>query len=258
MSRHIWLVAGTTEGRHLAESLAGDARVQVYATVATDYGASLLPSADNIHVFQARLTGEQMQQFMGEHQIDLVLDATHPYAQMVTEAVQKACRRAQVKYWRLLRPADDCSGCITVPNFEEAVELLSHTEGGIFLTTGSKNLSDFQHLPDYQQRVTLRILPLPASLQKAMDCGYERSHIICMQGPFAEDLNQAMFRTYQTKYVVSKDSGAAGGFPEKLAAAQAVGAKMIVIARKQETGSSYAKTAAQLQRYLEGETDVKG
>ena len=44
-----------------------------------------------------------------------------------------------------------------------------------------------------------------------------------MQGPFSKELNQAMLEQYQCKYLVTKDSGKAGGFLEKIQAAEALG-----------------------------------
>jgi precorrin-6x reductase len=67
-------------------------------------------------------------------------------------------------------------------------------EGNIFLTTGSNNLDYFTKLADYQNRVTVRILPMQNSLEKALQLGYKPTNIICMQGPFTEEeLNTAMF-----------------------------------------------------------------
>lgn len=51
---------------------------------------------------------------------------------------------------------------------EEAVELLSHREGNILATTGSKEAAKYTRLPDYQERVFLRVLSLP---KVALQCG---------------------------------------------------------------------------------------
>ena len=52
-----------------------------------------------------------------------------------------------------------------------------------------------------------------------------------MQGPFSMELNQAMLAQYQCKYLVTKDSGKAGGFLEKIQAAEACGATVVIIGR---------------------------
>lgn len=85
-----------------------------------------------------------------------MIDATHPYATIVTSTVQKACKETGCEYLRLVRPAaEEHKNCIIVQDFNEAVELLSHTEGNIFLTTGSKTLQEFTSVPDYKERIAL-------------------------------------------------------------------------------------------------------
>ena len=246
MKRKVWLIAGTIEGRKIADALAA-MQVDVYVSVATAYGASLYPDNPYIHVQTKRMTFDDMCLFLQEVQPELVLDSTHPYALVVTETVQKACKSKGYPYKRMLRPASPHPGCILVKDFPEAIEVLSGTEGPVFLTTGSKNLIDFTRLPDYAERITCRILPLRDSLDNALTLGYKPSQIICMQGPFAKDLNIAMFRRCGAKYIVSKDSGKAGGFEDKLEAAAEVGAQLILIDRNPETGENLEQVLAELK-----------
>lgn len=91
MKRKVWLIAGTIEGRKIADALAA-LQVDVYVSVATAYGASLYPENPFIHVQTKRMTFADMCAFLREVQPDLVLDSTHPYAVVVTETIQKACR----------------------------------------------------------------------------------------------------------------------------------------------------------------------
>ena len=120
---------------------------------------------------------------------------------------------------------------------EGAVEFLAGTQGNILLTTGSKDLKTFTQVPDYQTRLYVRVLPSLESLSAALDLGYPAAHVICMQGPFPEKLNAALLEAVDAKILVTKDTGKAGGFSEKAAAAKAVGAQLLVIRRPtQETG----------------------
>lgn len=68
-----------------------------------------------------------------------------------------------------------------------------------------------------------------------------------MQGPFSEELNLAMLRQIRARWLVTKASGAAGGFQEKLAAARRAGARVVVIRRpREETGLSLRELAEKL------------
>ena len=126
MKRKVWLIAGTIEGRKIADALAA-LQVDVFVSVATAYGASLYPDNPYIHVLTKRMTFEDMCGFLREVQPDLVLDSTHPYAVVVTETIQEACRETGYPYKRMLRPASRHPGCITVKDFAEAIEILSDT-----------------------------------------------------------------------------------------------------------------------------------
>ena len=69
--------------------------------------------------------------------------------------------------------------------------------------------------------------------------GFEGKNLIAMQGPFSKELNAAMLRQYDCRYLVTKDSGKAGGFEEKIQAATECGAIPVIIGRPvQEKGIS--------------------
>ena len=243
----IWLIGGTSEGRALIKALA-NFDIELFVSVATDYGAELIEKQDNLTVMAERMNLEKMREFIREHRPVCVVDATHPYAAIVTATVQEACALENTKYLRLLRPVSEAGDAITVHDFSEAVELLNHVDGNIFLTTGSKNLKDFTAVENYQERIALRVLPMESSLQSAVELGYKPSNIVCMQGPFSKEMNVATLKKFGSKFMVTKDSGEAGGFSEKIAAAQEAGAKIIVVGRvKEEQGASYQEILKYLQ-----------
>ena len=245
----IWLIGGTSEGRGLIKALAG-LPVQLYASVATSYGAALIEPQPNLTVMAQRMDLNAMRTFLRQHRPDCVIDATHPYATIVTATVQDACREENAPYRRLVRPAAEGGqyAYTEVADFREAVELLNNTEGNIFLTTGSKNLLDFTAVKNFAERISLRVLPMVSSLQSALSLGYQPKNIVCMQGPFSSELDIATFKKYGAKFIVTKDSGKAGGFEEKAAAAAAVGAKLIVIGRQsKEQGAGYEELLAELR-----------
>ena len=63
-----------------------------------------------------------------------------------------------------------------------------------------------------------------------------------MQGPFSQAMNAALLRETGAKILVTKDTGVSGGFAEKVAAAEEVGAKVLVIARPRvENGKNQRK-----------------
>lgn len=248
----VWLIGGTSEGRGLIRAMA-NLQIELFVSVATDYGAALIQPQDNLTILAERMDLERMRTFLQNHQPACVIDATHPYATIVTATVQEACALENAKYLRLLRPAAKAEHCINVADFVEAVELLNHLEGNIFLTTGSKNLRDFTAVQNYQERIALRVLPMEDSLRSALELGYKPANVVCMQGPFSKAMNIATLQRFGAKFMVTKDSGTAGGFEEKLAAAKEAGAQVIVIGRSvEEQGEGYEEILDYLQKNFAG------
>ena len=229
--------AGTTEGYAISRYLAEN-KIPVCACVATEYGSKSLEQGTYLDVRTGRMDAGEMEALFGEQRPELVLDATHPYAAEVTENIRSACERASVAYQRVLRESDGIQeGIVYVDSTHDAVEFLRKTEGNILLTTGSKELAAYTQLPDYENRLYARVLSLPSILETCRFCGIEGKHLIGMQGPFSREMNVATLRQYDCKWLVTKDTGAAGGFREKTEAAAECGAAVVVIGRPlQETG----------------------
>lgn len=231
----ILLFGGTAEGHALARRLA-QAGLAVTCSVATAYGEAVLEPTPGLTVRVGRMDADQMAAEMAKG-YTCVVDATHPYADRVSENIRRAAETAGLPYYRLLRPREAAEDVLWADSPADAARMLADLPGNVLLTTGSKDLKTFTQVPDYQSRLYVRVLPSLESLSAALDLGYPAAHILCMQGPFPEKLNAALLEAVDAKILVTKDTGKAGGFPEKAAAAQSAGAKLLVIRRPtQETG----------------------
>ena len=153
--------------------------------------------------------GEMERLFAGEDA--LVVDATHPYASAVTENIRSACEKTGRTYLRVLR-SSTLTGeeeAVYVDSPEAAAEYLAGTEGNIFLTTGSKELPAFRAVPDYENRIFARVLPLPEVVKSCAELGFQGKHLICMQGPFSQEAQRGYAAADQSP--VSGDQGYRGG-----------------------------------------------
>lgn len=239
--------AGTCEGRRLVEYLSA-CGASVCASVATEYGKMLLP--EGVEVLTKRLDTPEIVVLLKSLQFDCVIDATHPYAVLATDHIYAACEETGVPYLRLIRPSntpDD--GCVFVEDAAQAAGVLAAATGKVLLTTGVKELDAFVRLPDYQERIYPRVLPSVESIQRCLALGYRVQNIIAMQGPFTREMNSALLRQIGASIVVTKESGSAGGFSEKLGAARDAGAIAVVIGRpRAETGLTYDELVERLAR----------
>ena len=255
----ILIFGGTTEGRLLAE-YCHQQEIEAYVSVVSGYGADLLPESENLHVLSGRMAGDAMEGFMKRASIRAVFDATHPYAAEATRNIKEACGRAGVSYLRVTResaaaenPGGDsgkgpaaafASQVVYVHSVEEAVCYLKDREGDILVTTGSKELAAYTALPGYEERLYVRVLPSCAAISACEDVGIRGKRIIAMQGPFSEEMNRAMMRQLGVRYLVTKEAGTAGGFLEKLSAAEALSVTAVVIGRPLEERDGITLDAA--------------
>jgi precorrin-6x reductase len=236
----IILFGGTTEGRELCELL-GKKRVETLICVATEYGEALLAPFDTLRVHTGRLDKAAMESLLEAEKPRLVIDATHPYAATVSDNICAACEKAGVKRLRLLREALDSDGCVTFLRMEELIGWLNERCGTVFSTLGAKEAAALAAVEGYKERVWLRILPDAAGLSSCLAAGFSARRIICMQGPFSKELNAAMFREAGAAILLTKESGAAGGYIEKLEAARECGMLAAVLSRpREETGLTLA------------------
>lgn len=257
MSEKILIFAGTTEGRQLAEYL-GSQGISAHVCVATEYGEQLVKKSDTVTVTAGRLDCEGMQDLIKEG-FSLVIDATHPYAVIVSSNIKEACSKAGVEYMRLLRHEGSRQGdLVEVPSVEDAVRYLQNTEGNILVATGSKEIAKFTALDNYKERVFARVLSTASVAKACSDLGFEGKNLICMQGPFCEELNYGMLKQISAKYMVTKDSGKVGGFEDKIRAAKRAGVQVVLVGRPQgDEGRSYDEVIKELNSRFGISTPLK-
>lgn len=229
--KEILIFAGTTEGRELSEYLAATGIAHTLC-VATEYGKIVLKEHPCVKVHKGRMDREEMEIYIKNGNFGAVVDATHPYAEVVTQNIRHAMQDMDIPYLRLKRESNVTSSYEKIQYFKDSVSCaraLEKTDGNILLTTGSKELSVFVKFIDKKERLYARVLPGIESLQLCMDCGIAGRQILALQGPFSTQMNEAMLRQYQIKWLVTKASGNAGGYQEKLDAAQNLDIPVFVI-----------------------------
>ena len=248
----IFIFSGTTEGRRLSKQLA-DAGADVHVRVATEYGAEVMGYDPNIDVQVGSCGGaEGIADQIRKNGYGIVVDATHPYALNITEHIRQACEATGSEYIRLKRSESDTgsSNIVKVSSVQEAVDYLKDKEGNILASTGSKDIALYTQIPDYKERVTARVLSTMESVQKCAEYGFSGKNLICAQGPFSEETNYATLKQIDARYLVTKDSGTAGGYEDKVRAAMRAGATVILIERPKEEGLTYDQVVEQLNSKL--------
>ena len=231
----VWLFSGTGDGNALARELV-ERQYPVIVSTASDYGGEVARAeCPGVTVWAGRQGVEARRSALRDSHARVIVDATHPFAQQISEQLVGLSRELGIPYWRFERPsAIDTAGTVLCDSVTQAAERAIAMGNRIFLATGSKDLPSFLQAPNADQREWfVRMTPDPALIRRALDLGVPRDHILAMQGPFSEGFNTAVWRDQRIDCVVTKDSGEAGGFSAKARAAAALNIPLLVIRRPQ-------------------------
>lgn len=203
--------------------------IQHTISVATDYGEQVMREQPLITIHKGRLSSQEMLQYIRKQEFEVVIDATHPYAVIVTKTIRSVVEElkkdgCQVEYFRLEREIqnnidEDAQNIVSFQSNEACIKELEHISGNILLTTGSKELKDYCQSEELKKRLIVRVLPSEESVRICLEQGLMPQQIVALQGPFSTELNQAIIRQYDIRCMVTKQGGSVGGFPEKMEAA---------------------------------------
>ncbi|MFM9370482.1 cobalt-precorrin-6A reductase [Streptomyces sp. Da 82-17] len=220
---HVLILGGTTEARRLAELLHGTPGLTVTNSLAGRVASPRLPPGE------VRVGGfggaEGLAAWLREHQVDALIDATHPFAGTISFNAARAAATAHVPLLALRRPGwvpvagDDWHEAASL---EHAAELLPGLGERIFLTTGRMGLAAFAHLSE--PWFLVRSVDAPDGPRPA------RTEVLLDRGPFTLDGEREVLRRYGIDVVVTKDSGGAATAP-KLTAAREAQIPVVVVRR---------------------------
>jgi cobalt-factor III methyltransferase len=231
----VWVFSGTGDGNALAVELSRRGHRLIVST-ATDHGAELAAVAlPGVEVRSGRQGVAARRSQLQQSRALAIIDATHPFAIEISNQLTQLAGELGIPYIRYERPrAALPSFALQAADMPAAARIAIEAGHRIFLATGIKDLATFVRQPDSEHREWfLRITPDTASLELAVREGIPRSHICAMQGPFSTEFNNALWSAWQVDCVVTKESGEAGGFYSKAAAAERLGIPFIVVKRPQ-------------------------
>ena len=110
--KRIALFAGTTEGRRIAEyAAASGIHMDVYC--ATEYGTSLMPASEYLHPFSGRRDASMIREALRSRETGLCVDATHPYARVITQTLRDVCEGEGIRCLRVIR--ESCERFLRMP-----------------------------------------------------------------------------------------------------------------------------------------------
>ncbi|MFC0228427.1 cobalt-precorrin-6A reductase [Serratia aquatilis] len=228
----IHIFGGTSDARLICQLL--DRAGEGYSvSVASEAGRQL---AEGIlgQIVVGRMDSGEMAHYLQQHGIHWVIDASHPYANALSENVIAACHRQKIRLTRYQRPSDierlSHPLLHKVNSVEEACRLAQTLGPKVLLTTGSKQLAEYQSALR-GKKLLVRVLPTAEVLMQCEALGLGVDNIIALRGPFSASLNRALYETYQPDVVITKESGNQGGYLQKVEPCLALRIPCIVVRR---------------------------
>jgi precorrin-6A/cobalt-precorrin-6A reductase len=218
----VLILGGTAEARELAGLLHGRPGVWCMSSLAGRVRDPRLPAG---HVRVGGFGGaDGLAAWLREHRVDVVVDATHPYAATMRLGSVRAAGLAGVGHLRLerdgwtARPEDRWH---RVPDAGAAANMLPSLGSRVFLTTGRQSLDAFTHLSDLW--ILARVVDEPAAVPSNV-------HVILDRGPYTVDGELELLTSHRIEVLVTKDSG--GEYTmAKLVAARALALPVVMIDR---------------------------
>jgi precorrin-6A/cobalt-precorrin-6A reductase len=228
----ILLIGGTGETAFLAEALLS-AGFRVLVSTATDMPLGLIDHPDLLRRW-GELDRDSLRTLIQESGIRAIVDASHPYAAAITELAKEMADESRIPYFRWNRPASlsDTEKIIWADDHEAAARAAFSYGVPVLLTTGSRNLHPYATESRRTGiKLVVRVLNHTDSLDACRKAGIPEENVIAGKGPFSVEENLRAIRMFDVGVLVTKDSGAIGGVPEKLEAARRENCRVIVVKR---------------------------
>jgi precorrin-6A/cobalt-precorrin-6A reductase len=217
----ILILGGTTEARRLAQELAGRRDLAVTLSLA---GRTAAPAAQPVPVRIGGFGGAQgLADYLSEQRVDALIDATHPYAAVISGNAAVAAMSTGVRLLALRRPpwiAVAGDRWTDVADVQAAARALADVPSRVFLALGRKDLAPFAASPWHHYLVrSVDPVDPPLAVPHAI--------YVTGRGPFDEACDRVLLEEHRIEVVVAKNSGGAATYG-KIAAARALGLPVIM------------------------------
>ena len=231
------ILGGTSEAAALARLLADDPRFDPTLSLA---GATTkparLPIATRIGGFGG---AEGLARVLAKEGFNLVIDATHPFAAVISANARLACDAARLPLAAIRRPGwISAAGdhWISAGNLDQAISLIGADPKRVFLTIGRKEVAAAAKAPHHSYVIRSVDAPPPEALPPD-------TTLVLARGPFNVAAEEAVLREQAIEVIVTKNSGG-DATKAKLDAARALGLPVIMVERPPKPAADIEFTSA--------------
>jgi precorrin-6A/cobalt-precorrin-6A reductase len=221
--KKLLILGGTGDAQRLAAAAQQISGLTVISSLAGRTQQPVLPIGQ---VRTGGFGGEQgLIDYLRDHQIDLVIDATHPFARQISGNATAAVAISGLPFLIFERSAwhatpDD--RWIEVPDHNTAAELLPNLVQRVFLTIGRQEVGLYAHLTDLWFLMRSIDPPDPTAMPPG--------ELLLAKGPFDLAAERELLLKYNIQAIVSKNSGGSATYA-KIVAARELGLPVVMVQR---------------------------
>lgn len=247
-----WIIGGTKDSRDFIDILKNDFwenkdfLKNIILTTASDYG-KILASESGVEVKSLSMNEDEMKIFISKYNIKRIFDLSHPYAKEVSLNAMRASEEKNIDYFRFERQNLEYTESFSFLSIDEMIDFVEKLQGNILVTLGTNNIEKFKNIKNLEN-IYFRILPVKISIEKAEKAGIKAKNIIALQGPFSKEFNMAIYKNYNIKYILTKESGKEGGEQEKIEAAYEMNITPLILKRP---SIKYTWVSSDMQKIVE-------
>ncbi len=190
-------------------------------------GRTRSPTAQPVPVRIGGFGGaEGLADYLLRERIAVLIDATHPYAAIISVNATRAAQRVNIPLLALHRPPWICvpgDHWIGAADVAEAAAAIGRAPRRVFVALGRNELAPFVRAPHHYYLIrSVDPVDPPLAVPHAV--------YITGRGPFEESDERALLTQHQIDVIIAKNSGGRASYG-KIAAARALGLPVMMLRR---------------------------
>ena len=233
----ILLLGGTKDSINIIKFIKKNFDAFILTTTTTEYGAKLAKDGGSDATIARPLPKNELIDIITKESYEILIDATHPFAEHITQTSVSIAKELKIPYLRFERPITNMENIDTshiqyVKSFVEAGELIANefNEGNVLHFAGANTMADIVKNVSID-RFYPRILKVEKSIEKCRELTISQDHIIPMTGAASTEENIQLIEKYDAIVMITKESGEIGGVIDKIQAANEKDIAVIMIQR---------------------------
>ena len=250
--KNVWILSGTSDGPVIANRLL-ELNYSVFASVLTYKAGQAYIENPKLHIITGKLNNkDQIINFINKNKITCVVDATHPFAVIISKNLNNACKEINTPLLLFERKSliNNTNNFFYIDDLKD-INNVDIENKNILLAIGSRFLNDTaNYYMNYRANVFTRVLPTYESITKAFGSCIKNSNIAILE-PSKNNksiLEKKLCDFWEIDYVLCRESGS---YSQKNWESIVSGSKMkLFLVKRPKVKNDYSHSFTQYQNLI--------